>query len=523
MNRHSPFWAILVVMLISSGCGFFKRDIKTTSEALEDGGVAFDQQQSMPNAGPSEGMVALEQATEGGAFTSGQDLGLRASNAPLPPREPDSIAQAAPTRKEPHADPWAGPEPSQSGYASPEPASNQVAGTPPIEGPSIPPQPEGKPVASSRTSFKDIPDFQPKTATQPITQTNPFGDEPILGSSIDGNPLLADTGKSFENSLRSEMNQSFSSPGFQSLELNSPPPGIQGNPLDNAARALTEREAAATKDGLDLAGAIHPSGLAGPEAQAQPPQPGFQPLAPETLAETSLLGNQQTIDQMGASLKGSAEQPQRGFQPLPPESPSQTGPETGNAAPAQTKPPEATNRNARHDFGPSATEIPPPRKPAADRQEEKILLSQTAGKNDLTLARSEADKPAGNAPNEVLPDAETLKELGIKQYKASRFDEAIQTFRKYLGAYPDENQEIQWRMAQALFQSNRWGDAETEFDKLRGSPRPEFRADAILKLGLIDQIRGDKDGARQHWKNVVDNYPKTDAATRASKLLAETP
>jgi len=127
------------------------------------------------------------------------------------------------------------------------------------------------------------------------------------------------------------------------------------------------------------------------------------------------------------------------------------------------------------------------------------------------------------APSGPLPDAQTLKQQGIQQYREKKYDQAIQSFRRYLSAYPDEDQEIEWRLAQSLFLGNRWGEAEKEFDKLRGSPRPEFRADAILKLGMIDQKRGNMEGAREQWRRVVESYPKTDAATRASRLLAETP
>lgn len=528
MNRCSPLWAILFVVLVSSGCGFFKRDIKTTNEALEDGGVAFDQEQSVPNAGPSEGMVALEQATEGNTSPIGQDSRLKSSNAPLPPREPEQVAQASPKTPEPHADPWAEPGQNKGGYASPDPSIDSIVGAAPITGPSIPPQPEGKPVTSANTSFKEIPDFRPDTSTGPITQTKPFGNESIVGSAIDENPLLADSGNAFGSTLRSDMNQSFGSPGYQSLELNAQPPGIQGQSLADAAQKLSQSEAAATQGGMDLARAVHPSGLGeGQEDQYTPaPQPGFQPLRSDSLEDTTLLGNKPTIDAMGASLKSANNQVQGGFQPLPPSASPPAQPHTGLVAPTPEKSTETAgtgNRPARNDFGPSATEIPAPRKSPAPQQDKSILLSQTGGTNNPVASQGEGNKPAGQTQNEKLPDADALKDLGVKQYKASRFDDSIGTFRKYLGAYPDENQEVQWRLAQALFQSNRWGEAETEFDKLRGSPRAEFRADAILKLGLIDQIRGDKEGARQHWSNVVDNYPKTDAATRASKLLAETP
>lgn len=164
-----------------------------------------------------------------------------------------------------------------------------------------------------------------------------------------------------------------------------------------------------------------------------------------------------------------------------------------------------------------------PDTPSSTTEPAGNLLAMGPGNKTGSDVSPGGSAESSSASSEPLPDANTLKEQGIQQYRDKKFDEATKSFKQYLSAYPDENQEIEWRLAQSLFLGNRWGEAEKEFDKLRGSPRPEFRADAILKLGMIDQKRGNVEGAREKWKRVVQDYPKTEAATRATKLLAESP
>jgi TolA-binding protein len=148
-----------------------------------------------------------------------------------------------------------------------------------------------------------------------------------------------------------------------------------------------------------------------------------------------------------------------------------------------------------------------------------LVTTANPPRSDASLS-GRKPMPASTTP---LPDAATLRAKGVSEYKASQFEQSIETFRKYLGNYPDDNQEIRWRLAQALYESGRWGEASKEFNELRGSPQPEIRADAIYKLGKVDQKKGDLTAAKQQWKRVVDSYPNTVAAKKAAESLAENP
>ena len=125
--------------------------------------------------------------------------------------------------------------------------------------------------------------------------------------------------------------------------------------------------------------------------------------------------------------------------------------------------------------------------------------------------------------SEPVPDAKTLEERALSLYRSRQFDDAIQDFRKYLSHYPDESQKIQWLLAQALYERGNWAEASQEFRKLVGSPNPENRADALLKLGMIDEKKGDWESARMRWNRVIKTYPQTKAAGRAKSFLAADP
>ena len=121
----------------------------------------------------------------------------------------------------------------------------------------------------------------------------------------------------------------------------------------------------------------------------------------------------------------------------------------------------------------------------------------------------------------IPAEASALYQKGLAAYREERFEEATQAFRKYLWTpYPDPTQEIQWRLAQSYLELDRLDEAVREFNKLIGSPNPENRADALLKLGIIDQKKGDLESAHVKWNRVVSTYPTAKAASMARSLLS---
>src|SRR5690606_15186218 len=131
-----------------------------------------------------------------------------------------------------------------------------------------------------------------------------------------------------------------------------------------------------------------------------------------------------------------------------------------------------------------------------------LLVAVESGRSTPSTDVAPAPAMASPAPKSPAaapapPDPKELERTAIQYYQSRQFDQAISSFQKYLSlGYPDANQEIQWRLAQSLYESNRLNEAAEEFRKLVGSPNPENRADALLKLGLIDERNGEVEVAR---------------------------
>ncbi len=480
MKLLSPITLVLILGLLVGGCSFFKRDLKSSDEFADAGGGLIAQKDSSIDSGPSMGVTGLEKAREDSFDWNEQPGDLTAKSAPakdlpLPPRNPAEVS--AGSTKTGTNDIWTAP----GGSTTPKNVSEQVAealSAPPIDGSVIEPAPIGKPLHQGMESGSLSMSSEPETSMLPITETSPLG-------------LSGDTSSSQENgsfSLRSSttppsgivgpsldlppLPESPSPPGFKTITEDASQSQLSLKAQSSGTSALEDLSRETDKQAANLARAIKPS----------------------TLSENR-----------GARTSPSTTSPFMGFQPL--------NPGTTMGQP---------DNSGLDDTGPSATDIPAPTRPTSPEPEGNLLAMATEGKGS---SDSSPASPTGNTfnPPVSLPDAKTLKDQGIQLYREKKYDQAIQSFRQYLSAYPDEDQEIEWRLAQSLFLGNRWGEAEKEFDKLRGSPRPEFRADAILKLGMIDQKRGNMEGAREQWRRVVESYPRTDAAARASKLLAETP
>lgn len=120
-----------------------------------------------------------------------------------------------------------------------------------------------------------------------------------------------------------------------------------------------------------------------------------------------------------------------------------------------------------------------------------------------------------------LPDARTLKQQGIDQYKDREFAAAVTSFRDYLSAYTEEEEAVRAWLGYALMQDRRYGEASKEFNTLLNSGNPELRADAHYYLGLIHEKQGDFEAARVRWEQVVETYPNSQAAEKARKSLGQ--
>lgn len=106
--------------------------------------------------------------------------------------------------------------------------------------------------------------------------------------------------------------------------------------------------------------------------------------------------------------------------------------------------------------------------------------------------------------------------------KDSRYDPAIQSFRRFLQDHPssDYGANAQYWLGEAYYVTGAYREAITEFSRvLSGYPGSPKEPDALLKIGFSDYSLGKWSDARRAFQEVVNRFPKTTAARLAQNRL----
>lgn len=135
-----------------------------------------------------------------------------------------------------------------------------------------------------------------------------------------------------------------------------------------------------------------------------------------------------------------------------------------------------------------------------------------------------ASAPSVRQPPAPAPSAQALYDAAMAAYRARRHAEAREMWQRLLQRYPSsalvpnarywigETWYAQGRLLQAIWA---W---ETV---LHFHPRHPKAADALFKIALARQRLGEMDLARRLWRQVVAQYPGTNAAWLAQQHLGE--
>lgn len=102
------------------------------------------------------------------------------------------------------------------------------------------------------------------------------------------------------------------------------------------------------------------------------------------------------------------------------------------------------------------------------------------------------------------------------------FEGAILQYRKVTGGKEADElaARCQFQIGECLFALLRYGEAVQEFMRLDVSYRlPEWNAKALLELGRVLEAKGDKAAASARFKELIQRYPKDNAALVAKERL----
>ena len=130
------------------------------------------------------------------------------------------------------------------------------------------------------------------------------------------------------------------------------------------------------------------------------------------------------------------------------------------------------------------------------------------------------------APGAGVPAADgTMEQFqeAYRSYTNARYDEALAGFSKFVAANPSHDyadNALYWR-GECMLAQGKMMQAVGEYERLLGRyPRSEKAPAALLRLGFVYDKLGDLERASDYYFKVVDGYPGSDEARKASQRVA---
>jgi tol-pal system protein YbgF len=130
------------------------------------------------------------------------------------------------------------------------------------------------------------------------------------------------------------------------------------------------------------------------------------------------------------------------------------------------------------------------------------------------------------APREpvVRPGApEVAFNQALAMFRAREHGQAVLEFLDFIGKYPRHPlaAAAQYWIGEAYFVQRDYRQALVELQRVLEYPSPNTKAaDALFEIGLCHVLLHDTAQARRYWQRVVKEYPDSDAATSAKRMLA---
>lgn len=158
---------------------------------------------------------------------------------------------------------------------------------------------------------------------------------------------------------------------------------------------------------------------------------------------------------------------------------------------------------------------------ATTDDELKKVKAELAEKPTQVATPPPPEKPREPVVRPGVPEAAYNQALAT--FRAREHGQAVLEFLDFIGKYPKHPLAAgaQYWIGEAYYVQRDYRQALVEFQKVLEYPAPNSKAaDALLKVGLCYSTLREPAQARQRWQQVVKEYPGTEAATSARKLLA---
>lgn len=179
----------------------------------------------------------------------------------------------------------------------------------------------------------------------------------------------------------------------------------------------------------------------------------------------------------------------------------------------------------------ATTAVVAPPNPEADaegtvpkKDEDSVLLTFDSSKARATEMLSKWQKVvSSSADSEMKP----LGELGTAtaHFELGEYDKAIQEYEKFLA---DKKPALAWLrpaamegLGYALEASGKLDDARKKFETLMGETQGEAKRTATYQAGRLAQLKGDQDGAKKMYQQVLDSYKEGETPSRFDLVFVQ--
>lgn len=133
-------------------------------------------------------------------------------------------------------------------------------------------------------------------------------------------------------------------------------------------------------------------------------------------------------------------------------------------------------------------------------------------------------EPKKNTP---LPRASQGEEgaykTALNTTRSGRYNEGIAQFQTFLQQYPQGRYaaNAEYWIGESLYAQGKYKEALNQFQKVNTSYSTHHKnADALLKAGMCLTKLGDKEGASQKYKTLINDFPRSEAANIARRSVS---
>jgi tol-pal system protein YbgF len=144
------------------------------------------------------------------------------------------------------------------------------------------------------------------------------------------------------------------------------------------------------------------------------------------------------------------------------------------------------------------------------------VVPPVLGGDNLGVVTSEGTEPAADGTMDEFHEA-------YRAYTNSQHDAALAGFSRFAAAHPDHayaDNALYWR-GECLLAQGKLLQAVGEYERLLSRyPRSEKAPAALLRIGFVYDRLNDLEKASDYYFKVVDGYPGSDEARKASQRVA---